>query len=211
MKKRILFFILFSCLWLGSYAQVIYTIAGNGVSGYSGDGGPAASAVLTSPSRLCYDRRGNLYFTDYARVRKINTTGIITTVAGTGTPGYGGDGGPAISVQMFPAGIAVDSLGNIYLADHDNSVVRKVDTFGIITTIAGNLTYGYSGDGGPAVNAQLNQPNSVAVNSLGELFIGDMNHVIRKVDGSGVITTYAGNGTPGYSGDGGPATSASFS
>jgi secreted PhoX family phosphatase len=136
----------------------------------------------------------------------------IATIAGNGTAGYGGDGGAAGSAQINGANrIASDSAGNLYIADTGNNVVRRVDFLtGVITTVAGNGTAGYSGDGGAATGAELHNPNGVAVDAAGNLFIVDENNaVIRKVAaGTGVITTVAGNGTPGFSGDSGPATSA---
>ena len=159
------------------------------------------------------DGAGNLYISDQSnqRIRKVTAaTGIITTVAGNGTAGYSGDGGPATSAELnFPAGVAVDSAGNLYIADYNNSVIRKVHTSGIMTTVAGNGTGGYSGDSGPATSAELYLPIGVAVDGAGNLYIADTgNQHIRKVDASGIITTVAGNGTAGYSGDGGLAISA---
>jgi RHS repeat-associated protein len=139
-------------------------------------------------------------------IRRVDANGIITTVAGTGKWGYSGDGGPATQAKLnFPYDIKVDPLGNLYIADFDNHRIRKVDTNGIITTIAGTGTPGYSGDGGPAIQAQLDSPMGIALDYSGNLYIGELNnHRIRKVDTNGIITTIAGNGNPGYSGDGGP-------
>jgi len=196
---------------------VITTFAGNGIAGYSGDGGPAASASLNNPGGVAVDASGNIYIADYFnnRIRKVDaSTGNIRTVAGNGTLGYSGDGGPAASANLFhPTSVAVDASGNIYIADLFSNRIRKVNaSTGYITTIAGNGTAGYSGDGGPAVSANLDNPNDVAVDALGNIYIADENNErIRKVNAStGVITTIAGNGTYGYSGDGGPATSASL-
>ncbi|MGD0497335.1 MAG: putative Ig domain-containing protein, partial [Bryobacteraceae bacterium] len=189
----------------------ITTVAGNGSPGYSGDGGPAASAQLYFPYGLAADASGNLYIADSGnyRIRKVSASGVITTVAGNGTSGYSGDGGPATSAQLnFPYGLAADASGNLYIADSNNQRIRKVSASGIITTVAGNGTSGYAGDGGPAISAQLNFPYGLAVDTSGNLYIADSsNQRIRKVSASGVITTVAGNGTYGYSGDGGPATS----
>lgn len=194
---------------------IISTIAGIPTSGgYSGDGGPAVLAQISLPWGLAVDPLSNcLYISDFNNyvVRKVDlTTGIISTVAGNGTYGYSGDGGPATLAQVAGiTGVAVDASGNLYMADQGNSVIRMVDGSGTIYTVAGNNTAGYSGDGGPAISAQLNYPSDVAIDPSGNLYIGDVgNNVVRIVDPSGTINTFAGNGTPGYSGDGGPATSA---
>jgi sugar lactone lactonase YvrE len=161
------------------------------------------------------DTAGNLYIADKSnqRIRKVSTSGIITTVAGNGTWGYSGDGGAATSAMLAdPSDVAVDSLGNLYINDWSNKRIRKVDTSGIITTVAGNGIAGYAGDGGAATSAMLSNPFGVAVDAAGNLFIADSgNQRIRKVSTSGIITTVAGNGTYGYSGDGGAATSAMLS
>ena len=190
----------------------ITTVAGNGQNGYSGDGGPATVAELRFPYSVAVDNDGNIYIADTSnhRIRKVDTNGIITTVAGTGYPGYSGDGSPATQAELHtPTRISLDNAGNIYICDRLNNRVRKVDPNGIITTIAGNGQQGYSGDGGPAIAAQLNQPVAIAVNDAGDIYVAD-NARIRKVDTSGLITTIAGNGIEGYSGDGGPATDAQF-
>jgi hypothetical protein len=138
------------------------------------------------------------------------STPIITTVAGAGIAGYGGDNGPATSAQLnYPYGMGPDSSGTLYIADHNNQRVRKVTADGVITTAAGTGTAGYSGDNGPATSAQLNNPMGVEVDPAGILYIADYNnHRVRKVTADGMITTVAGTGTAGYSGDNGPATSA---
>jgi sugar lactone lactonase YvrE len=189
-----------------------YTIkafAGSGTLGYGGDNGPATGAELYNPTGVAVDSAGNVYIADRYnhRIRKVSN-GTIGTVAGNGSQGYAGDNGPATSAQLFwPAGVAVDSAGNLYIADTGNNVIRKVSN-GVITTVAGNGTFNYSGDGGPATSATLNNPTGVAVDAAGNLYIADLNnHRIRKVS-NGVITTVAGNGVGGFSGDNGPATSA---
>jgi uncharacterized protein (TIGR03437 family) len=188
---------------------VITTVAGNGTRGFSGDGGPATSAQLNLPADLAVDSAGNLYIAEYARIRKVSN-GVITTVTGNGIWGFSGDNGPATSAQVNNGSIAVDSAGNLYIADTNTYRVRKISN-GVITTIAGDGIPGFSGDNGPATSAQLGGPGGVAVDSAGNLYIADEeNNRIRKVSG-GVINTIAGNGTWGYSGDGGPATSAQLS
>src|ERR1035437_5366560 len=193
---------------------VITTFAGTPLqAGDSGDGGPASRAELANPDRVAVDPSGNVYIADYYAgvIRVVSTDGVITTVAGTGySTGYSGDGGPATSAQLnVPVAVAFDAAGNIYIADVGNYVIRRVATNGVITTVAGNGTAGYSGDGGPATSAELNYPTGVAVDAFGNLYIADAwNHTIRRVWANGTITTIAGNGTAGYSGDGGTASSA---
>jgi sugar lactone lactonase YvrE len=191
---------------------IITTVAGDGIEGYSGDGGLSISAKLSYPSGVAVDASGNLFIadTDNNRIRKVGTNGIITTVAGNGTYGYSGDGGPAASAELsYLSGVAVDAPGNLFIADTENQRIRKVGTNGIITTVAGNGRVGYSGDGGPATNAELSWPAGVAVDASGNVFFAEQdNNVIRKVETDGIITTVAGNGTPGYFGDGGAAANA---
>jgi uncharacterized protein (TIGR03437 family) len=187
---------------------VITALAGGG--SLLGDNGPATDAQLNGPSGVAVDSSGNLYIADLGnnRVRKV-ANGVITTVAGNGTRGFGGDNGPAISAQLAgPVGVAVDSAGNLYIAEAGNNRIRKVSN-GVITTVAGSgATYGFSGDYGPATAAQLNGPHGVAVDPAGNLYISDTgNDRIRKVS-NGVISTVAGDGTEGFDGDNGPATSA---
>jgi len=186
---------------------MIATVAGNGTRGSLGDNGPATSAQFYGPAGLAVDSLGNLYIADYGnnRIRKVSN-GVIATVAGGGASL--GDNGPATSAQLaLPYGIAVDSGGNLYVADWGNNRIRKVSN-GVITTVAGNGTRGFSGDNGLATAAQLANPQGIAVDSAGNLYIADFgNASIRKVS-NGIITTVAGNGTPGFSGDNGPATSA---
>lgn len=249
-------------LSLSSFAQsagVISTVAGSGTRGYGGDGGPATSASVNNPMGIAADSAGNLYIADTAnnRIRKVTPAGVISTVAGNGTPGFSGDGGPAISAQLHdPSGVAVDSVGNLYIADTTHARIRKVTPEGVISTVAGNGgIWGASGDGGPATSAALmftvdvavdrvrnfyfsetsgygGPPDrvrrvtpegvistvwsdqglgieGVAVDSAGSLYIADNgSKCVRKVTPDGTISTVAGNGTMGYSGDGGPATSA---
>jgi len=213
MKKILLIGLLFSLKQLN--AQIINTIAGDSVQGYSGDGGFATAAELKRPYALVLDTAGNIYFSDAGnnRVRKIDAvSGIITTIAGNGTQGYSGDGALATAAKLYnPAGLAFDRVGNLFFADAYNSCIRKINlSTGIITTVAGVGTLGFSGDGGPATMAHMNTPFSVKLDTLGNLFIPDVNnHRIRKVDaGSGIISTIAGTGVQGYTGDGGPATAA---
>jgi RHS repeat-associated protein len=197
-------------------AGTITTVVGNGTAGYSGDGGLGISATIgVGIFGFATDASGNLYFSDVPRVRKLNVaTGIVTTVAGTGTYGSSGDGGLAVNAQLFyPSGLAVDAAGNLYIVDQENNVIRKVDvSTGIISTIAGssNFPCAFGGDGGPATSAELCRPNGIAFDSVGNLYIADsFNYRIRMISAStGFITTIAGNGSESASGDGGPATEA---
>jgi gliding motility-associated-like protein len=188
---------------------IISTVAGNGLWGFSGDGGAAVSAGIMSPSSIC-EYNKNIYFTDRNYIRKVDSIGIISTIAGNGLHGYAGDGGLAIYSQFdIPSGICVDKTGSIYITDRRNHRVRKIGVSGVITTIAGNGFASYSGDGGLAVNAHLNSPASVKVDNDGNIFMVDSdNNRVRKVDTSGFISTVVGNGQYGYSGDNGLATAA---
>jgi uncharacterized protein (TIGR03437 family) len=199
-------------------AGTISTVAGNGSNGFSGDGGPAASAELAAPCGVALDGAGNLFIADYgnSRIRKVTPAGIISTVAGNGTAAYRGDGGPATSAELGrPQGVVVDGAGNLYIADTANSRIRKVTAGGTISTVAGDgdgSFGGNSGDGGPATSAQLNTPSGIALDSSGNLFIAEWgNNRIRKVTPAGTISTVAGTGTAGSSGNGGQATSAQLS
>ena len=164
----------------------ITTVAGNGTQGYSGDGGPATSAELNTTYGVAVDGSGNLFIIDLQRIRKVTPGGTITTVAGNGTEGYSGDGGPATSAELYyPSGVAVDGSGNLFIGDRINQRIRKVTPGGTITTVAGNGIYGYSGDGGPAISAQLYAPSGVAFDTSGNLYIADYaNERIRKVAGA---------------------------
>ncbi len=188
----------------------LFTVAGNGPAFFSGDGGPATSASINGPADLAVDGAGNLYIADGSnnRIRKISTTGVMSTVAGNGSKGFSGDGGPATSAAISPGGVAVDSAGNIYIADFSNNRIRKVTPQGIISTVAGG---GSSGDGGQAVGAALNGPSNIALDKAGTLYISEFNaNRIRKVS-NGIISTVAGTGTRGFSGDGAAATAALLS
>ena len=164
----------------------ITSVAGTGTAGFTGDGGPATDAQLSFPSRgVAVDGTGNLYIADSRnhRIRKVDSGGIITTVAGTGTRGFSGDGGPATSAQLFePAGIAFDDAGNLYIADQFNSRIRKMDTGGTITTVAGTGTVNFFGDGGPATSAGLDRPHGCGIAGDGTIYIADSNnHRVRVV------------------------------
>ncbi len=202
--------------------SIITTVAGDGLAGsYSGDGGYATNGGLSEPIGIARDASGNLFIADTFNnvIRKVSTSGIITTVAGSGFGAgsgggaYSGDGGPATNASLwYPVYVAVDAPGNLFIADRNNNRIRKVSTNGIITTVAGNGTFGYSGDGGPATRASIANTRGVAVDASGNVFITDVyNNRIRKVDTKGIITTAAGKGINGYSGDGGRATNASLS
>ncbi len=209
---------------------IITTYAGNGVAGYSGDNGPASSASMYGPSACALDSADNLYLADVGNnvIRKVAaSSGIITTVAGNGfgagaaKGGLSGDGGPAKAAELYqPYGVVVDTAGTIFISDYGNQRVRKVDAAtGIITTIAGNGTYGYSGNSGPATSATIANPEQLALDASGNLYIAEQGaSVVTKVNlSTGVISTIAGNGTvgpgngtenPKVSGDGGLATKA---
>ena len=193
----------------------ITTVAGTGIAGFSGDGAAATAARIASPADVLVDAAGNLYIADYDnhRVRKVDTAGTITTFAGKNASGNSGDGGLATAARMAnPVGLAADAAGNVYIADYTNANVRKVNTAGIISTVAGTGTEGYTGDGGPATAATLKNPGDIAVSASGDLLIADSgNSVVRKVNTVGTISTVAGTGVPGYSGDAGSATAAQLS
>ena len=191
---------------------IVYTIAGNGTGSYGGDGGPATAAMIWEPQGICLDKKGNIYISDNFndRVRKINDAGIISTYVGTGVAGYSGDGGLADTAKLKgPTGICIDSDDNLYIADNANLRLRKVDTSGFITTIAGNGTCCFSGDGGLAINAGM-RPEWVTVDKFGNIYIDgiDYDNRVRMINTSGIINTVVGNGIAGFSGDIGAADSA---
>lgn len=197
-----------------STSGIVSTFAGNGINGFGGDGGPATAASFSNPIDFLADNSGNFYVIDNGnqRIRKINAAGIITTIAGNGTTGYSGDGGPSPASTLHdPSRMTIDGAGNIFFADAVNNVIRKISTTGIITTLVGNGTPAFAGDGGPATNASLSQPLGVAIDGNGNMYIADgNNHRIRKVNTAGIISTFAGTGAVGYTGDGGPATAATM-
>ncbi|MCO6496439.1 MAG: gliding motility-associated C-terminal domain-containing protein [Chitinophagaceae bacterium] len=180
----------------------------------TGDGGLLSGAGFSAISAIVFDNNDNLYISDYGCnvVRKVDhSTGIISTIAGNGTLGFSGDGGPATMAQLaYPTKVAVDNAGNVYIPDAQNHRIRRVDAAGIITTVTGTGVNGHLGDGGQAINAAISLPGSVVIDAAGNMYIGEADFFIRKIDPSGIISTYAGNGTYGYSGDGGPAINAAI-
>jgi sugar lactone lactonase YvrE len=194
----------------------ITTVAGSGVTGFAGDGGPATAAAFLNPAFLTKDNAGNLFFFDSGnlRVRRIDAaTGIITTILGTGITGTDGDGGPGTAAKSaFVQGLTTDAAGNLYIGDGSGRVRKWTAATGIVTTIAGTGVGGSGGDGGPATAAQLSSPSALAMDTGGNLYFCDTNnHKVRRIDPGGTITTVAGNGSPWGLGDGGPATAASLS
>jgi cysteine-rich repeat protein len=191
---------------------VITTVAGNGTSGSTGDGGQATAALLSFPVAVAVDASGQIFIADTfnQRIRKIGSTGVITTIAGTGTDGYGGDGGPATAAMLSsPFGVAVDAQGQVAICDTSNERIRRIDTTGSISSIAGNGTYGFGGDGDMATSAQISDPFQLATDAMGRVYITDTNNNrIRRIELDGTITTVAGTGLYGFTGDGGPATKA---
>ncbi len=198
---------------INATSGIITTLAGTGTNGYSGDGGQATAAKIGDPYDVVLDANGNLFIADYAnqRIRKVNTSGVISTFAGNGVAGYTGDGGQATAAELdHPNGLAIDVSGNIYILDLTSGVVREVNTSGVISTIIGNGVAGFSGDGGQATAAEIDNPRGIGTDASGNLYISDAgNERIRKVTASsGIISTIAGNGVAGASGNGGPATAA---
>jgi len=204
------------CIRRVDTSGIITTVAGHCSGGvasgpYIGDGGPATLARLFAPTSVALDGIGNLYIATSNRIVKVDTSGIINSIAGTGSPGYSGDGGPATAAKLNSAWYVVaDSAGNVYFSDASNNCIRKVTTSGVIYTIAGSPdTAGFRGDGGPATAALLDNPVGVAIDCRGNFYFSDrFNARIRKIDAAGMISTIAGNGTNGFSGDGTPATAA---
>jgi uncharacterized protein (TIGR03437 family) len=195
-------------------AGIISTVAGNGIDNFSGDGGQAINAELGNPEGVAVDAHGNLYIADTGnnRIREVFASGIITTVAGSATEGYAGDGGVSTGAQLNgPARVTLDAAGNIYFTDNGNNVVRRVNTAGIIQTVAGNGQAGFAGDGGPALSAMLSNPIGLTIDALGGILIADTNNLrIRRVDPDGTISTIAGNGSNALSGDGSSPLSTGF-
>ena len=196
-------------------AGIITTLAGTGAAGFSGDEGPATAAQLNDPADLTIDANGNIYFADVSnnRIRKIDSLGVMHTIAGTGVAGYSGDSGPAPAAQLnAPTGLCIDGAGNVLVADALNNRIRKIDRAGNIVTIAGTGVAGFSIDSVSATTAKVNEPGGIATDESGNIYITDCaNHRVRKIIAeSGIITTIAGTGEGGYSGDGGLPTAATL-
>ncbi len=196
---------------------IIKTIAGTGINGFSGMGGPATAAQIGGVLGISIDKKNNIYLSDRGnnRIYKINSAGIIHTIAGNGTYGYNGEGILATNAQIALYGlvdrVVADSVGNIYIPDYFNNRIRKMDTFGIIHTIAGTGTGGYNGENIAATAAQIMGPSNVYLDKTGNIYFCErLNYRIRKINTSGIISTYAGTGIQGYSGDNGLATLATL-
>jgi trimeric autotransporter adhesin len=208
---KLFFYIYFLIVPVFVWGQVITTFAGNGIIGFTGEGGPAVNAELGCPAGVGVDKTGNIYLADCNNdvIQKVDTNGILTRFAGNGSSGLAGDGGPATNAELELVqivGIAVDTANNVYFSD--GSRVRMVSQGGIITTVAGS-TFGYSGNGGPATDAQLKGPVGICFDRSGDLLVADEEAAnIRMVDKYGIISAIAGSSIPGYSGDGGQATAA---
>ncbi len=196
-------------------ASVITTMAGTGVAGFTGDGGPATAARLSDLRGVAVGPDGSLFVSDYGnhRIRRIGPDGVITTVAGTGVAGFSGDGGSATAAQLsFPWGVAVGPDGSLFVTDYGNHRIRRIGPDGIMTTVAGTGVLGFSGDGELAIAAQVGYPSGIAVGTDSSLFVSDtFNHRVRRIGQDGIITTVAGSGVQGFSGDGEPATAARLS
>jgi sugar lactone lactonase YvrE len=203
------------CLATGASAVsgngTIYTVAGTGAAGFSGDGARGTAAQLNAPAAVAFDGAGNLYIADGGnhRIRRLTAAGVITTIAGTGSGGFSGDGGPATSAQLFsPQGVAVDGRGNVYIGDTGNNRVRRIAPDGTISTVAGNGVEDQTPDGGPATEAALNAPAAVAADPSGNFYLAEEDRVI-KVGPDGILRTVAGQVyASGYNGDGIPGASA---
>jgi trimeric autotransporter adhesin len=188
---------------------IITTVCGSGINGFYGDGGPATAAKMQAIGSICLDNHNNIYIPDYSnhRIRKVTaSTGIISTIAGNGMNGYTGDSSAATAAELsYPSSVCADAAGNIYFTEHGNHTVRRIDAqTGIITTVAGRGTYGYSGDNGAATAAYLNLPVCVFADNKGIIYIADAgNNVIRDIDTAGIIHTIAGSGGYGFAGSGG--------
>jgi trimeric autotransporter adhesin len=207
--------LLLTTLLLSSEAQAqvqkIKTIAGTGTAGHTGDGSVSTAAELNAPHCVTVDPTGNVYILDYLnyRIRKINTAGIIVTIAGNGGVGYSGDGSVATSAEIVPSGFVLDKHNNLYISDASWDVIRKVDNLGIISTFAGVGIQGNSGDGGPANAARFGSPYGLAIDTAGNMYVADaINHSIRKINAAGIVSKFAGDDTPGFGGDGGFAVAA---
>ena len=199
-----------SRIWRRDPGGALTAVAGTGVSGSSGNGGPALKAEI-QPAQVAVGPAGDLYFDDANADRTVDAGGTIDAFAGTGTAGFSGDGGPAVSAALGAEGlgVAADANGNVYLGDQGNHRIRKVDRAGIITTIAGTGVAGSTGDGGPATAATVEQPRSIAVDPAGNVYFADWGtNTVRRIDTAGIITTVAGTGVPGFSGNCGPAIAA---
>jgi sugar lactone lactonase YvrE len=193
-------------------AGIITTVAGNGTAGFSGDGGISTNAQLNTPYGVALDAAGNLFVADLNnnRVRVVSAAGVITTIAGTGTSGSAGDGGPAARAQLRnPSDVLIDPSGNVFVADSTNSKIRRITPPGVISTVAGTGTSGFSGDNGAATAAQFNRPMALAMDAAQNLYITDLNNQrLRRLTPDGIVATIVGNGTAGLSGDGGLPTNA---
>ncbi len=216
MKKLTLLFtgFTFSCCILNAQTGIITTVAGTGTAGYNGDARLAITAEINQDGGVTVDATGNIYIADSQnnRIRKVSTTGNITTIAGRGTAGYSGNGGQATAAELaYPVGVRVDTLGNVYFSDAGNALIRKISVAGVITNIAGIPGVGgYSGNGAIATAAELNYPVGICVDKNLDIYVADQNNnVIRKITaGTNIITTYAGNHVAGFAGNGGQATAA---